>query len=63
MDAIIVIGGTAKEIAALAVELQGRRDTDKAAEASNRELLIQEYERRLALLKSGASPGDVIFQV
>lgn len=63
MNAIIVIGSTAKEIAALAPEVQGRQGTDEAARASDRELLIREYERRMALLKSGASPGDVIFQV
>lgn len=62
MDAIIVTGGTAEEIAALAA-LQERQAADETAGASDRELLIREYERRLAMLKSGASPGDVIFQV
>ena len=63
MDAIIVTGATSKEIAALALAVQGRQDADETAGASDRELLIREYERRLALLKNGASPGDVIFQV
>ena len=78
MDTIFVIGGTAEEIAALVKagngvdrenetaptsKTKGRQDTDEAAGASDRELLIREYERRLALLKSGASTGDVIFQV
>lgn len=40
-----------------------RQDAGKIAGTSERELLIQEYERRLALLKSGASPGEVIFKV
>lgn len=40
-----------------------RQDAGKTAGVSERELLIQEYERRLALLKSGASPGEVIFEV
>lgn len=46
-----------------APEAKGRQDANKTAEANDREWLIREYERRLALLKSGASPGDVIFQV
>lgn len=78
MDAIFVIGGTAEEIAALVKAVNGvdrenetaptsktagRQDTDKAARVSDQEHLIQEYERRLALLKSGASPGEVAFKV
>lgn len=63
MEAIIVTGGTAEEIAALVTAIQGRQDADETAGAGARELLIREYERRLALLKSGASPGDVIFKV
>lgn len=51
------------EEAAPASRTMGRQDADKTARASDREWLIQEYERRLALLKGGASPGDVIFQV
>lgn len=38
----------------------GQQRTDKTVRASERESLIREYERRLALLKSGASPGDVV---
>lgn len=52
-----------KEFAALVVAIQERQDAGGTSIASDRELLIREYERRLALLKSGASPGDVIFQV
>lgn len=63
MDAIIVTNGTAKEIASLAVGMQGRQDTGETAGTSDRECLIREYERRLALLKSGASPGEIIFKV
>lgn len=53
MDAIIVIGGTSEEIAALAVATQGRQDAGGTSIASEREHLIREYERRLARLKSG----------
>ena len=49
------------EEAAPASETKGRQDADETAGASDRELLIREYERRLALLKRGASTGDVIF--
>ena len=50
-----------KRNAAQTSETKGRQDASETAGASERELLIREYERRLALLKSGASPGDVIF--
>ncbi len=52
-----------KKSAVPAPEAQERQETGEAAGASERERLIREYERRLALLKSGASPGDVIFKV
>lgn len=55
MDAIIVLNGTAKEIAALALAVQGRQDAGGTSIASEREQLIREYERRLARLKSGQS--------
>lgn len=47
-----------KKRAAPAPEAQERQGTDKTINASDRELLIREYERRLARLKSGGSPGD-----
>lgn len=59
----VFLRGEPKEIAALALAVQGRQDADETAGASDRDLLIREYERRLALLRSGASPGDVIFKV
>lgn len=52
-----------KKRAAPAPEAQERQEADKSINASDREMLIREYERRLARLKSGGSPGDVIFQV
>ena len=49
-------------------ETQERQETGKTVNTSERELLIcryesmvRRYERRLAKLKAGASPGDVIF--
>ena len=60
MDAIIVANSTAKEIAALVSQLQERQDVGETVGVSEREQLIREYERRLALLKSGASPGDIV---
>lgn len=57
-----------KKDAAPARKERERQDTSKAAGASERELLIRRYEsmvrqceQRLAKLKAGASPGDVIF--
>lgn len=57
-----------KKSAAPAPEAQERQETGEAAGASERELLIRRYEsmvrqceQRLAKLKAGASPGDVIF--
>lgn len=44
-----------KKSAAPAPEAQERQETGEAAGASERELLIREYERRLALLKGGVS--------
>lgn len=52
-----------KKSAAPAPEAQERQEADKAINASDREVLIREYERRLARLKSGESPGNVIFKV
>ena len=52
-----------KKRAAPAPEAQERQGADKTINASDRELLIREYERRLARLKSGGSPGDVIFKI
>lgn len=43
---------------------EGNRERQKVNQAnciSEREALIREYERRLAKLKSGASPSDVVF--
>lgn len=63
MDAIIIITkGSAKEIAALALEVQERQKDNPAGEALENELesLIRQYERRIKKLKAGASPGNVI---
>ena len=57
----IIIKGKGKEIASLVLGVQGRREGKKTENAHEREMLIQEYERRLAKLKNGASPGNVIF--
>ena len=43
-----------------ASETKGRQDANVTAGASERELLIREYEQRLARLKIGASPKDAI---
>lgn len=45
------------------MEALGTDAVDKTISVSERELLIREYERKLARLKSGTSPGDVIFKV
>lgn len=52
-----------KKDAAPTSEAQERQETGETAGASEREWLIREYERRLALLKSGTSPRDIIFKV
>lgn len=61
----VIIKGEGKEIAALVLGVQGRQEvgSKKEMQESERESLICQYERRLDLLKSGASPGDVIFKV
>lgn len=61
----VSIKGNTEEIAALVLAVQERRKaiSEREVPGNERELLIREYERRLALLKSGASPGDVIFKV
>ena len=59
----VILRGEPKEIAALVVAKQERREADETAGASDQEQLIREYERRLVLLKSGASPGNVIDNV
>ncbi len=38
-----------------------RQKVDQVSGISEREALIREYERRLAKLKNGASPSNVIF--
>jgi len=61
MDAIIVTG-MPEEIAALVLAVQERRmDSSQVDDANSRAALIHEYERRLANLKNGISPRDVIF--
>lgn len=71
----ITVKGKAKEIAALVLEIQGRRtgslhDIDEQRDWSTlawkddsdeRQSLIRVYERRMEKLKSGASPANVIF--
>ncbi len=57
----VILKGTAKEIAALVLAVQGRRDSGQTDGGDDREALRRECERRLARLKNGASPGDVIF--
>lgn len=70
MDAVIVTNGTPKEIAALVLAVQGRQkaSSERKMPENEREQLIRRYEseirqcsRRLAKLRSGASPVDVIF--
>ena len=63
MNAIIVTGADAKEIADLVLAVQDRQDTSPKMKTpeSERESMILQYERRLKRLKAGASPGDVIF--
>lgn len=61
MEAIIVTKASAKEIAALVLEVQGRLGSTKTENGHEREALIRVYERRLAKLKEGASPVNVIF--
>ncbi len=57
----ILLEGEAKEIAALVLEIRERRGFSRAFDSSKRDELIREYEHRLARLKDGASPADVIF--
>lgn len=63
LDAIIIAKASAKEIAALVLAVQERRETRPAREMpeDERESLIRQYELRLEKLKAGASPGNVIF--
>ncbi len=60
MEAIIVTKASAKEIAALVLAVQGRREGEQRENVGEQEALIRQYEHRLAELKGGASPTDVI---
>lgn len=59
----VIIEGETKEIAALVAAVQERRkaSSERAVPESERKSLIRQYERRLAKLKNGASPANVIF--
>lgn len=59
----VIIEGEGKEIADLVLAVQGRRKTslEKEVPENERKSLIRQYERRLAKLKNGASPANVIF--
>lgn len=57
----VIIEGEAKEIAALVLAVQGRSEDKQTENMNEQEALIREYERRLAKLKNGVSPADVIF--
>lgn len=58
----VIIKGRPKEIAALALAVQGRQkiSSERRHQENEREQLIRAYECRLEKLKAGASPGDVI---
>lgn len=62
MNAIIMIGANAKEIAALVLAVQERQNInpEREMQKSERESLIRQYERRLSKLKAGASAGDIV---
>ena len=61
MNAVIVTGASAKEIAALVLAVQERQkaSTKKEMPEEERESLIRQYERRLEKLKAGST--NIIF--